>query len=114
MSNLKCIIHYENQVSYSEIKSLTETNLRRISEARENRNELGGKNNHLEQITHIPEKIDSELHGVVLRPCYKRYWCLVLMEIMLKTIIQLKEMCSHVRWVESNSTLPEDGQSLPK
>ena len=39
MSNLKCIIHYENQVSYSEIKSLTETNLRRISEAREKRKE---------------------------------------------------------------------------
>ena len=108
MSNLKCIIHYENQVSYSEIKSLTETNLRRISEAREKRNELCGKNNHLEQIKQIPEKIDPELHGVHLEPCYKRYWCLVLMEIKLKTIIQIKEMSSHVRCVESNSTIPEN------
>ena len=73
MSNLKCIIHYENQVSYSEIKSLTETNLRRISEAKEKRKELGAKNNHLEQIKQIPEKIDPELHGVHLEPCYKRY-----------------------------------------
>ena len=56
MSNLKCIIHYENQVSYSEIKNLTETNIRRISGAREKRNELGGKNNHLEQIKQIPAK----------------------------------------------------------
>ena len=73
MSNLKCIIHYENQVSYSEIKRLTETNLRRISEAREKRNELGAKNNHLEQIKHVPEKINPELHGVDPEPCYKRY-----------------------------------------
>ena len=56
MSNWKYIIHYENQLSYSEINSLTETNLRRISEAREKRNELGGKNNHLEQIKQIPER----------------------------------------------------------
>ena len=56
MSNLKFIIQYKNQVSYSEIKSLTETNLKRISEAREKRNELGGKNNHLEQIKQIPER----------------------------------------------------------
>ena len=62
MSNLKFIIQYKNQVSYSEIKSLTETNLKRISEAREKRNELGGKNNHLEQIKQIPEKVDPELH----------------------------------------------------
>ena len=41
--HVKCIIHYENQVSYGEIKSLTETNLGRISEATENRNELGEK-----------------------------------------------------------------------
>ena len=73
MSNLKCIIHYENQVSYSEIKSLTETNPRRISEAREKRNELGAKNNNLEQIKQVPEKINTELHGVDLEPCYKRY-----------------------------------------
>ena len=73
MSNLKCIIHYEYQVSYSEIKSLAEMNLRRISEAREKRNELGGKNNHLEQIKQISEKIDPELHVVHLEPCYKRY-----------------------------------------
>ena len=72
INNLKCIIHSENQVSYSEIKSLTEMNRRRISEAREKRNELGGKNNHFEQITQIAEKIDRELHGVHLEPCYKR------------------------------------------
>ena len=66
-------MRYENQVSYSEIKSLTEKNLRRISEARQKRKELGAKNNHLEQIKQIPEKIDPELHGVHLEPCYKRY-----------------------------------------
>ena len=74
MTNLKCIIHYEHQVSYSEIKSLTETNLIKISEAKEKRNERGGKkNNHLEQIKQIPEKIDPELHGVHLEPCCKSY-----------------------------------------
>ena len=66
------------------------------------------KNNHLEQIKQIPEKIDPQIHGVHLEPCYKRYWCLVLIEIKLKTIIQIKETSSHVRCVESNSTIPEN------
>ena len=61
----------KNQVSYSEIKILTETNLRRISKAREKPNELGGENNHLEQIKQIPETIDPELRAVHLEPCYK-------------------------------------------
>ena len=71
MSCLKFIIQYENRVSYSEIKSLTEANLKRISEATEKRNELGGKTNHLEQIKQIPETIDPELRAVHLEPCYK-------------------------------------------
>ena len=46
----------KNQVPYSEIKILTETNLRRISKAREKPNELAGESNHLVQIKQIHEK----------------------------------------------------------
>ena len=72
MTSLTCIVHYENQTSYSGIKSLSDTNIQRIFEAREKRNKLCGQNNHLKQISQIPDEIDLELHGVHLDPCYKR------------------------------------------
>ena len=69
---LKCIVHYENQLTYSKVKPLSDVNIKRIYEARKKRTELGGQNNHLEQITQIPENVDPNLHGVHLDPCYKR------------------------------------------
>lgn len=73
MNKLKCIIHYENQSSYSQIKPLSETNIRRIGDAREKRLEVGGSHLHGDQIKQIPENISQQEHGVHLDPCYKRY-----------------------------------------
>ena len=70
--NLNCIIHYENQSSYSIIKKLSETNINRIFEAKK-RSRTGGRNSHADQIKQIPTEIDLELHGVHLAPCFKRY-----------------------------------------
>ena len=50
MNKLSCIVHYENQSPYSEIKTLSEVNIRRIEEAKQKKNELGGVNQHQEQI----------------------------------------------------------------
>ena len=72
--NLNCIIHYENQSSYSIIKKLSETNINRIFEAKEKRSSTGGRNSHADQIKQIPNEIDLELHGVHLEPCFKRYF----------------------------------------
>ena len=80
MNKLSCIVHYENQSPYSEIKTLSEVNIRRIEEAKQKKNELGGVNQHQEQIQQIPEKIDVLSHGVHLDPCYKRY-CLYLLDL---------------------------------
>ena len=72
--NLNCIIHYENQSSYSIIKKLSETNINRIFEAKEKRSRIGGRNSHADQIKQIPNEIDLELHLVHLEPCFKRYF----------------------------------------
>ena len=69
-----CIIHYEDQSSYSPtVKKLSAINIARISEAKEKRIKLGGANEHKEQIIQIPDEINPELHGIHLEPCYKRY-----------------------------------------
>ena len=72
MSKLNCIVYYPNQLCYSEINTLSDTNVRRILEAKDNRNELGGRNHYLEQIQQIHENIDVLHHGVHVNPCYKR------------------------------------------
>ena len=72
---MECIVHYPNQSSYSEIKTLSEVNIQRIREANSKRNEIGGNNNHLDQCQQIPEEFCLLQHGVHLEPCYKRYDC---------------------------------------
>jgi len=69
---MNCIIHYENQSKYSVIKKLSPTNVTRILEAKEKRINVGGKNEHRDQIKQIPDEINEELHGIHLEPCYKR------------------------------------------
>ena len=72
MEMLKCIVHYLDQKSYSNIKNLSEVNITRITEARKKREELGGDNVHHDRILQIPDVIDPEAHGIHLEPCYKR------------------------------------------
>ena len=67
-----CIVHYESQSNYSVIKNLSDTNIRRINEAKLKRLEIGGAHWHYEQSEKIPEVIDVGKHGVHLTPCYKR------------------------------------------
>ena len=73
-TSLNCIIHYENQSSYSIIKKDSEANINRIFEAKEKRSRIDGRNSHANQIKQIPNEIDLELHGVHLEPCFKRYF----------------------------------------
>ena len=68
---MKCIIHYEKQKSYSKIKHLSETNIEKIKEAKEKRQEIGGTHYHA-QVDLVPDAFDHEKHGVHLTPCYKR------------------------------------------
>ena len=72
--NLNCIIHYENQSSYSIIKKLSETNINHIFEAKEKRSRIGGGNSHADQIKQIPNEIDLGLYGFQLEPCFKRFF----------------------------------------
>ena len=67
-TNVNCIIHYENQSSYSILKKHSETNINRIFEAKEKRSRIGGRNSHADHIKQIPNEIDLELHGVHLKP----------------------------------------------
>jgi len=69
---LKCILHYKGHESYSNIKTLSDVNVKRILEAKEKREEINGDNLHQEQIDLIPENINLETDGVHLEPCYKR------------------------------------------
>ena len=72
-TSLNCIIHYENQSSYSIIKKDSEANINRIFEAKEKRSRIDGRNSHANQIKQIPNEIDLELHGVHLKPCFNGY-----------------------------------------
>jgi len=71
MNRKKCIIHYEGQSSYSELKDLSETNIKRIKEAKKKRQEIGGAHCH-SQAELVPEEIDHNKYGVHLNPCYMR------------------------------------------
>ena len=67
--NLECICHYPGRSSYSEIKTLSNANIERLTKAKQK--ELGGSNLHQHQINQIPQDFDLEKHGVHSRPCYK-------------------------------------------
>ena len=70
---MKCVVHYSNQLKYSTLKSLSETNIKRIREAKIKRFDIGGAHRHEEQCDMIPETINDDSHGIHLEPCYKRY-----------------------------------------
>ena len=70
---MQCNVHYHSQSSYSALKSLSKTYIRRIEEAKIKRIEIGCACEDAEQCGMIPETIDIELHGIHLEPCYKRY-----------------------------------------
>ena len=72
METLKCIVHYKSQ-SYSKIKDLSEVNITRIMDAKVKRESLGGDNLHAEQTSKIPEEINTDIHGIHMESCYKRY-----------------------------------------
>ena len=66
-----CIIHYEDQNEYSEIKSLSNVNKEKIIFAKQKRERIGGQHLHEEQCSNIPAEFD-ETHGIHLIPCYKK------------------------------------------
>lgn len=68
--NLVCVCHYPNKSSYTEIKTLSQNNIDRLTEAKQKRERLGGPNLHLQQVQQIPGNFDLEKHGVHSRPCY--------------------------------------------
>ena len=67
---MECIVHYDN-LNYSVLKKLSDTNIERINLAKEKRLKLGGAHHH-NQCDQIPSVLNSESHGVHLEPCYKR------------------------------------------
>lgn len=69
---LECIVHYKNQAEYSTIKKLSETNKRRILEAKAVRESNISNHNHADQCSMVPEQFEDDEHGVHLNPCYKR------------------------------------------
>lgn len=71
---MRCIVHYQNQCTYSKLKPLSDTNKAKIIKAKERREEFGGKNYHEEQCVLIPETFDDDdTHGIHLEACYKKY-----------------------------------------
>ena len=72
MSVLKCVVHLDGQTSYTKLKTLSETNITRLKEAKKKRLDLGGNHNN-QQVANLPEDLNKENLGVHLEPCYKRY-----------------------------------------
>ena len=60
----ECVVHYKNQSNYSQLKRLTEINVKRIREAQLKRLKVGGSHTHQEQTENIPEEIDFSNHGI--------------------------------------------------
>ena len=71
---MECVVHYKNKNSYSNLKLISQINEEIIREAKIKRQEPGGANGHEEQCCGIPDVINPELHGLHLKPCYKRYY----------------------------------------
>ena len=67
---MECIVHYDN-LNYSFLKKLSDTNIERINLAKEKRLQLGGAHHH-NQCDQVPSVLNPEIHGVHLEPCYKR------------------------------------------
>ena len=67
---MECVVHYKNQSSYSELKKLTEINIKRILEAKVKRLKVGGVHVHADQTRNIPEEFHVDNHGIHLTPCY--------------------------------------------
>ena len=69
---LTCTVHYSNQVTYSKLKVLSDTNMEKIEKSKRLRELLGGENNHQDQCVNVPEVFDDAVHGIHLEPCYKK------------------------------------------
>ena len=69
---MNCIIHYEGyeKEHYSEIKPVSENVIKRIFDAKVEREKYEDSRNHLTQCSSIPNEIDVTVHGVHLQPCY--------------------------------------------
>ena len=111
----QCIVHYNNQSSYSTLKLVSKTNKQRIFEAKEKREHFGGSNLHIEQINQIPAEIQVNCHHVHLEPCYKRfvfpYVCMIVLILCMEMKIAMKNVflltigvCSSAKPAHLNNT----------
>ena len=71
--SLFCIIHYQGDYAYSNIKDISSVNEERIKEAKTVREQEVGENRHETQCNSIPETIDYIKHGIHPDPCYKKF-----------------------------------------
>ena len=63
MEKLTCVVHYKNSSStYSKIKSLSDTNIKNLREAKLKREQIKGENYHEEQFLLLPENPDETKH----------------------------------------------------
>ena len=70
----RCIIHYKEFTEYSKLKELSAANKGRISEAKKERETLGGEHQHKDQCDGIPEtQTFADSHCIQLEPCYKKF-----------------------------------------
>ena len=78
MEKLKCVAHYTSpDYEYSTLIALPENAHSRLLEARQIRRELGDKNEHQEQANLIPELLDSAIHGIQMKPCFKKFTLII-------------------------------------
>lgn len=68
-----CVIHYEDELSYSPLKNISELNKERIRQAKNEHEKQPANNKHYEQCQSIPETIDADLHSIHSDPCYKKF-----------------------------------------
>ncbi len=76
---MECVVHYVmKDVTYSELKALSQNQYQRLNEAKQIRKQSTERNQHLEQCSLIPEgEFNVDLHGVHLEPCYKKFTGLI-------------------------------------
>ena len=72
---MECVVHYVmKDVSYSELKAISQNQYERLNEAKLIRQQSSERNQHAEQCSLIPQgDFDVNLHGVHLEPCFKKF-----------------------------------------
>ena len=88
---LECIIHYEGYENYSLVKDVSETNEDKIRWARIIREQKGGANHHERQCNNIPDVIDSNIHGIHVTPCYKKF-TLILSTVAKEKVVDCRRL----------------------